>query len=287
MKGKAWTYLICFSIACLVAPAGSSALAPQQLKQMLKQKEKIVIIDIRNNWAYRESHIPGAINIPAPVVQSKRLAPFGRVVVYGDGIRTDLVCKAVQHLNSKKGIEADMLEGGFGAWETLNLPTTHKYGLSQEKPDYISYHNLKKAAETNRDIVLVDLRRKKADDKLQGISAGQKVATLEKLKGKWTDLSEKFPGLKKIRVSQPSGIYHTNQKIPLDELTSGNTEGRRKLYVLVDNGNNISREIAHRLKAAGIKRVVILAGGERSLRREGKAGIKTIKSKSCNADVIP
>jgi len=110
---------------------------------------------------------------------------------------------------------------------------------------------------------------------------------LEEINGKWTDLSEKFPGLEKISVSQPSSIHHKNQKIPLKELTSGNVDSSRRLYVLVDNGNNRSRRVAHRLKAAGIRRVVILAGGERSLRREGKAGVKTIRCKGYNADAVP
>lgn len=284
---KVCTYLICFSIGFFIVPTGSFALTPQQLHHMLKKKEKVVIIDIRNKWAYLESHIPGAINIPAAVVQSKRLAPMGKVVVYGDGIRTDLTHKAVQDLNSKQGIEAEMLEGGFGAWETLNLPNTHKGGLSKEKPNHISYQELKKAAEANPDIVLVDLREKRGGNKPQGISGRGNVATLERLHGKLTDLSGKFPGVKKVRLSQTSSMYQGNKKVPLDKLTSGNTESYRKLYVLIDNGDGKARKVSHRLKAAGIKRVVILTGGERSLRREGKPGIKTIKRKGGNADVIP
>src|SRR4030043_401175 len=83
--------------------------------------EQVTIIDIRALELYREGHIPGAINMPATIISKKKLPPLGTVVVYGDGIRTDLTNGAAEALNAMSGIEAVMLDGGFSAWESLNL----------------------------------------------------------------------------------------------------------------------------------------------------------------------
>ena len=52
----------------------------------MEAKEKIVVIDVRSNSAYVDSHIPGTINIPARLCENKKLPPLGQVVVYGNGL---------------------------------------------------------------------------------------------------------------------------------------------------------------------------------------------------------
>jgi 3-mercaptopyruvate sulfurtransferase SseA len=52
-----------------------------------------------------------------------------------------------------------------------------------------------------------------------------------------------------------------------------------RLFVLIDDGDGTAEEAAHRLKAAGIRRVVILAGGEEALRTEGRSELKVQKSR--------
>jgi methylmalonyl-CoA mutase cobalamin-binding subunit len=54
----------------------------------------------------------------------------------------------------------------------------------------------------------------------------------------------------------------------------------RKLYVLIGDGEGEADKMAHRLKAAGIRRIIILAGGEKTLQRKGLPGLETRKSKS-------
>jgi rhodanese-related sulfurtransferase len=106
----------------LITLATSWAVTPRQLNKMMAQGDKVTIIDVRSTGMYRQGHIQGAINIPASVIAKKRLPPIGKVVVCGDGVREDLSRQAVEALNRKRGIEAEMLQGGFAAWEALNHP---------------------------------------------------------------------------------------------------------------------------------------------------------------------
>ncbi|MFA6632453.1 MAG: hypothetical protein WCU90_09150, partial [Kiritimatiellia bacterium] len=45
------------------------------------------------------------------------------------------------------------------------------------------------------------------------------------------------------------------------------------LYVLIDAGDGAAERTAQALKAAGISRVAILAGGETIIRRKGEPGL--------------
>ncbi len=277
MRAKVTVCLSILIAMSFLVPARGTAITPQQLRAKVRKREKVVIIDIRSKGAYRESHIPGAINIPAPIIPAKKLAPFGRVVVYGDGIRVDITKKAVQDLNSKEGIEAEMLEGGFGAWMALNFPETRKAGVTKEKLKYISYQDLVKAVDANPDIVLVDVRKKADREELQKSAFKRNSRTVQHLGNEPTSLSRKFPDVEKIRLTQDSGFSAKSESIALRRLTGGTGKHYNKLYVLIDNGDGTARRIAHKLKAAGVKRVVILTGGEQSLRTEGKPGVKTIE----------
>ena len=292
---KMWIFAISLSIGFSAVPTTGFAITAQQLQEMLGRGEKVTVVDIRSNWAYAESHILGAINIPASVIAMKRLPPLGRVIVCGDGIRTDLTLQSLQALNAKTGIQADMVEGGFGAWDALNLPNTRKSGFGRERLRYLSYQELEKAAANNPDMVLVDLRRMSEEDEtaltgMQSISArrGGSVSqgTQEAMetdasgivRGNKTDLSEKFPGLNTMKLTRKLRSAGKDGSVSTAPLASGKGNHHRKVYVLIDDGDGEAEKVAHRLQAAGIRRVVILAGGERILRREGCSGLKTIES---------
>ena len=245
-------------IGLLTVPETSSAISPQQLQEMLDRGDEVTIIDIRSTVLYTEGHIPGAISIPSALITGKRLPPIGAVVVYGDGIRTDLTLEAVNSLNTRTGIQADMLEGGFAAWEAIELQTTHNSGFREERLPYLSYDEFEKVAAGNPDIVLVDLR-----------SPSNNL----------TDLSEAFPGLDSIRLHRNLRSAGKEWDISTVTLTGRKDTHYRRLYVLIDDGNGEAGKVAHRLKAAGIKRMAILTGGEQILRRGGRPGLDTIKTR--------
>lgn len=258
MIKKLWIVIIGLVIGFLTVPETSSAISPQQLQEMLDRGDEVTIIDIRSTVLYTEGHIPGAISIPSALITGKRLPPIGAVVVYGDGIRTDLTLEAVNSLNTRTGIQADMLEGGFAAWEAIELQTTHNSGFREERLPYLSYDEFEKVVAGNPDIVLVDLR-----------SPSNNL----------TDLSEAFPGLNTIRLNRKLQSTGKEWDISGVTRTGGKDTHYRSLFVLIDDGDGEAGKVAHRLKAAGIKRMAILTGGEQILRRGGRPGLETIKTR--------
>ena len=250
--------------------ATSWAVTPVQLRQMLDQGDKLTIIDVRKPGLYSQGHIQGAINIPASIIAKKRLPPIGTVVVCGDGVRDDIALEAVKALNRKRGIEAEMLQGGFAAWEALNLPTTHKGGLDRKRTRYLSYQDFEKAAAANADIVLVDLRsRTPAAEKSTAAQTQSPPAANRTL----TDLSKKFSGHTIIHLNRKTRSPGNKWDVSSVIQTRAKGSHHRYHYVIIDDGDGEGEKVARRLFAAGVKRVAILTGGERILCREGRAEV--------------
>jgi hypothetical protein len=71
--------------ACVVWPAGSGPnAAPLTFDQALALGDKAVFVDVREPWQFAESHIPGAINVPAEQVaaRAEELRRLGRLPVF-------------------------------------------------------------------------------------------------------------------------------------------------------------------------------------------------------------
>jgi rhodanese-related sulfurtransferase len=252
----------------LITLATSWAVTPRQLNKMMAQGDKVTIIDVRSTGMYRQGHIQGAINIPASVIAKKRLPPIGKVVVCGDGVREDLSRQAVEALNRKRGIEAEMLQGGFAAWEALNHPTTHKGGLGRKRTRYLSYQDFEKAAAGNADIVLVDLRSRQP---AAGPSKGPKTQSGPEADQSLTDLNQKFSGHSVVQLNRR--MRAGKNRWDVSSVIRKNAKGshHRYQYIIIDDGDGEGEKVARRLFAAGVKRVSILTGGERILRREGRS----------------
>jgi rhodanese-related sulfurtransferase len=221
-----------------MAAGTGHAITVADLNGRLAHKDKITIVDVRMTSLFAQGHIVGAVNIPAALCPAKHLPPLGEVVVYSDGLIGD-ASSAAAALNAKPGIKADVLEGGFAAWQTANGLTTRPHGLTKERPNYITYAQLKAAK--GSDIVLVDLRKQshaKADKPL-------------------TDLSTEFPGLR--QAQSPFSVK--------------GSVGAAPLLVLIDQGDGTSEKMARILKNGGVKRYTILAGGDLILSRHGKKGL--------------
>jgi rhodanese-related sulfurtransferase len=244
------------TLTCLGACAATSlahAISPAQLHKELSKGGKLTIIDVRNTDVYQQAHIPGAISVPAALCSSKKLPPLGRVIAYDGGLGNNIIESAVAELNAKPGIRAEILEGGFAAWQALKLGDTRGRGVEKEMLPMVTYQQLK----TNQtdEIVLVDLR--KAGPAAPGAKANEKAAPL-------TDLHSAFP---RARVEKsPFNIQGTKKG------TSGET--LPPLLVLIDTGDGASDEMVRMLRANGITRCVVLAGGEESVAREGQPGLK-------------
>lgn len=226
------------------------AVSPSDLQVLIERGEKVTVVDIRTTGEYKTGHIPGAINVPEEIINAKRLPPLGKVIVCGSGLGTDNPADAAAALSQKRGIQAEVLEGGFAAWDSLNAPSTRQSGLTAEATKHITYDQLKSAQAG--DVVLVDLRKKDAKSIAKS--------------GPKTDLKAVFPKAGQVSsnldaVTPKKGGSRLTKTVP-------------PLLVLIDDGNGDAYEAARRLRAEGHKRVVVLVGGEKSLEREGKSGLQ-------------
>lgn len=253
-------------LGCAAMSLATAALAisPAQVRQLLNSGEKITFVDVRLNVLFLRGHIPGAINIPAQLVPEKQLPPLGRVVVYDGGVGEDAAPAAAAALNQKTGISAEVLDGGYAAWQMAQSQTTQSGGLKPEDVPLITYAELKKAQ--NADVVLVDLRQTPASS---ANGAPAKLGAANTATTPLTDLSVEFPEAK---------ITHSPFAVVSPRMKAAVADTPPPLLVLIDNGDGSARKMARALKANGITRFAVLAGGEQVLVVHGQAGLQRIGS---------
>lgn len=240
------------------APNTLSGMTAGELKQQMEAGRSVVVIDVRLNEVFSKGHIPEAINIPASLIPEKKLPPLGKVVVYGDGLTMDTERNAVTALNAKTGIQAEVLEGGIAAWESVHGQTTRAQGLQLEEIKYITYDQLKTAKQT--EVTLVDLRSRNA----YSLQSDGKSATPETTVT-LTDLKKEFP---------EATITTSPFTMPVARQSEGQGGTSMPLVVLIDNGDGVAAmNAARKLKANGVHRFVVLAGGETAIARKGKMGL--------------
>ena len=91
-------------------------------------REKAVVLDIRDNEAYGEGHVVNAINIPFADLdaQSDKLAKFKQkpiIIACFKGISAQKALKQLKKLGFEN---LAVLQGGMAAWEQAKLPTVKK-----------------------------------------------------------------------------------------------------------------------------------------------------------------
>jgi len=152
------SFLLVALVFASIATSRVFAVTAEELKAQLDAGDRVTIIDVRENIAFRRGHIPGAINVPAAIVQGKRLPPLGDVIVYGDGVDVTRTRRAMAELASKPGIRPRLLEGGFERWTALGNPGGGKRGLGRRDFQFVTYDQLRSGVTTNPSLVLVDVR---------------------------------------------------------------------------------------------------------------------------------
>jgi rhodanese-related sulfurtransferase len=255
------------ALACFAGGALALAVPPEELRRLLDEDQPVTVIDVRPPGLFQRGHIPGAINVPAALVPERKLPRLGRVIVCGEGLGRDDVAPAVEALNRKPGIKAEALDGGFAAWESAGGLSTRPPGLTQEEIFYITYDQLKKS---QRDAVLVDLRAQAPAGRMATQGAFQHAEPQPQAQAfqskPLTDLSSEFP-LARVTKSP------FQSKTGIATLANPG-QGERPLLVLIDSGDGSAQQTARALRANGVKRVVILAGGEEILQRGGRPGLQ-------------
>jgi rhodanese-related sulfurtransferase len=243
--------------ASLLSCAALLAITPDELQRELAKSNPPTVIDVRAVELFTQGHINGAINIPASLVPLKTLPKLGRVIVCGDGI-SSAAKNAVDALNAKPGINAELLVGGYSAWETDQRSTTGNRGLNPERTPFITYQQLQ---ETTNNVVLVDLRKPQTPNKKA--SAADSKAASQEAEQPLTDLASAFPG---------KPVTKSTQQLPKAANAKAAAPSTPPILVLIDNGDGIAQETARQLRAQGNTRVVILTGGELTIARQGQKG---------------
>ena len=244
--------------AALVCGAAALAVSPADVQRLIDAGEKITFVDVRSKVLFQNGHVPGAINVPAALVSSKQLPPLGRVVVYDDGLGRDTATAAMNALNKNTGITAEVLDGGFATWESARASTTKAAGMKPEETQFITYADLNEMQ--SDDVVLVDLRKETAQLR-QASADAPPAAPPEPL----TDLRQQFTKVRGI-MSSPFDLPQTRQ-------SSTGSAAPPPMLVLIDNGDGAAQAMARKLKANGVTRFAILAGGEQILARKGQRGV--------------
>lgn len=263
MKPK-MKWMVCWGVFGMLA-IGAKAVTPAELAALLESSTKLTVIDIRDESAFRHGHIPNAINVPERVLALKKLPPLGYVVVYGQGLGKENLEGAVAALNKKAGIKAEALEGGYAVWQTHQRRTTQATGLQKEALNVISYQSLRDL-NIDEDVVLVDLRKEPEPE--AGLQTRQGDALPVPA---LTSLEDKFPG--KAVVKSPFEVPGVGGSQSQGRQSDA-AGGEPPLMVLIDNGDGEAHRMARILKANGVLRVVILAGGERIIERDGVTGLQ-------------
>lgn len=227
---------------------------PRELAARLAAGEKITMIDVRAGALYARGHLPQAINIPAALCPDRNLPPLGRVVVYDEGLGQTNAAFAAEALSRKPGLQVEILRGGYAGWETTQRTVAAPAGAAREELPVITYRGLEQT--TDRDVWLVDLREGDSASGARGLAApAQNEPPL-------TDLKTVFP---RFPVTQsPLAVAQRTR-------AENNTP---PLLVLIDRNDGKAQETARRLRAAGMTRFVILAGGEEALARRGQPGLQ-------------
>lgn len=237
---------------------------PAEVAQLLDAGESIALIDVRGTGDFTRNHIPGAMNIPERIVDPLRLPSSRTVVIYDDGIGRANAGAVVERATEAGRDDVWELSGGLAAWESAGLPTTATKGFQRESIPGITYQNLTEAQ--GRGVVLLDVRQGAAD-------TGDGDEPVAESRRDLTDLEAAFP---EARVISRRGGDDTGAE-PAAAATSASPasiDPEDELIVVIDDGDGSGEETVRNLRASGNRRVVLLAGGERILRREGRPGLE-------------
>lgn len=83
-----------------------------------------IFVDVRDSGAYAAGHIPGALTITSPDLNTQlaTLQPGTLIIIYGDAARPDAGRRGAQIFIDLGFAEVAALNGGFEAWTTAGLP---------------------------------------------------------------------------------------------------------------------------------------------------------------------
>lgn len=102
----------------------AAELGPHNVKRLVDEGHRdVAILDVRPADAFREGHIPGAINIPFEEIPSRlKELPKGREIISYCWDVTCLLCTKAAYVLASKGYQAREMIGGMDAWQKAGFP---------------------------------------------------------------------------------------------------------------------------------------------------------------------
>jgi rhodanese-related sulfurtransferase len=106
------------------AKASIKEVSIDDVKKMLENKEKIIILDVRDKDEFETGYIPGAINLSRGMLEFKisTLIPDkdAAIIVYcGIDLRGPLATKTLNEFGYKNAVN---INGGLKAWKAAGYP---------------------------------------------------------------------------------------------------------------------------------------------------------------------
>ena len=212
-----------------------------------------LLIDIRPTDAFQKGTIPGAINIPGPVLLEKKMNFRNGCILVSDGIADKFDPEKLAGELQAKGVAADYLFGGVAAWAELKSSTsTEGAGATIGRISRtIAYEDIK---DRKGGVCLVDLRS--AEERV--VPGGHECPVMG------------FCENRKFHYCTDLADYHKMQgKVPRSQRA-----GTGPLVVLIAGKETESDDVLNRLRIDGHRRVALLLGGSEIIQRDGQRGLK-------------
>lgn len=85
----------------------------QEAKELIKENEDLIIIDVRTYQEYQQGHIEDAINIPLDKIQDEEFSNEDDYLLY---CRSDARSRFANKILKSKGIDSKFIIGGYLDW---------------------------------------------------------------------------------------------------------------------------------------------------------------------------
>jgi rhodanese-related sulfurtransferase len=205
------------------ALAGITKLSAEALYQKIDSKEKLTIIDIRDEDIFSNEHLPNSTNIPlTKLADAANVLEKGNLyVLLGDDSSLITVASGAKVLSGSGFHNLAYLEGGFSSWKNKYQPTISVGNpnsfTDQSKVNYITSEKLKELLSKEKGITIIDVR--KSTEYNDGHIRGARNICLTDIENKKSEI----PLTKKIILYDDSGIGAFQAAVRLFDMGFFNT----------------------------------------------------------------
>ncbi len=120
--------LACITVAVSILSAcssnGTPRISPQELENLVRSGNPLLILDVRTPKEFSKGHVPGAVNIPHKKLEARlgelAVHKSGEIVVYCRSGRRTAIAERI--LDEAGFSRIRVLKGQIGAWQKAGFP---------------------------------------------------------------------------------------------------------------------------------------------------------------------